>query len=283
MVLQAMPHTIRARFTPHYGSQLECSYRLSTYGISAALFPFEVGTNRVILDYHNQWLHSRLAAEQSNAAGLLQSLAPVSVPRTAPRVADVLFDGGKKISHQGNERFRALVKASIPVYRTGKKKKLVVDALIRDVETVGGRFLRKQNGPDEVWEKLGLQESRIKVTQMFRNLGRQQPTDLPILDGTPITDEPRPDDVVFGSRQRSRGSELLQQIISDRSKEYNGLDRGMKLKVVKAVAERVQGQGGRFLQKLPGSDGLLEVSNADARQRISKYFRNKRRSRKRVK
>ncbi|KAL3933087.1 MAG: hypothetical protein SGBAC_010549 [Bacillariaceae sp.] len=283
LIVQAMSSEFRSRFTLHYGSQQECSYQLSTYGISAAMLPFAVGTNRVILDYHNQWLQSRLAKEQSNH--LCLSLTSNSVLNTEPRVADVLFDGNKKISHQGNERLRAHVKALVPVYtcETSKKKKLVVDGLLSDVEKAGGRFLQKRNGSDDVWEELRVEESRIKVAQMFRNLGRKPTTDIAILNGTLITDEPRSDDVVFGSRQRSRGSELLQQIISDRSKEYDALDRGMKLKVVTAVVQRVQGQGGRFLQETPGSDGWLEVSNVDACTRISKYFRNKRRSRVRVK
>ncbi|KAL3944764.1 MAG: hypothetical protein SGBAC_001183, partial [Bacillariaceae sp.] len=265
---------------------LECSYRLSTYGISAAMLPFAVGTNRVILDYHNQWLQSRFAKEQSIQPFSFRSLAPASHSITEPRAIDVLFDGNKKISHQGNERLRTLVKSLIAVYaceKSKQKKRVVVDGLIGNIENSGGRFLQKRDGPNAVWEELRVEESRTKVTQMFRNLGRHRTANIPNLDGTLITDEPHPDDVVFGSRQRSLGSELLQQILSDRSKEYDTLDRGMKLNVVKAIVERVKGQGGRFLQQLPESDGWLEVSNDDACNRISKYFRNKRRSRARVK
>jgi len=288
MLVKAMSSKFRARFTPHFGSQLECSYRLSTYGISPGMLPFTPGTNQVVLDYHKHWFHSRFAKERRSQPVLVQSLlAPASVPITEPRIPDVLFMGGKKCRNQGNERLRALVKSLIPVYSSGtnEEKRVIVDGLIGNVEREGGRFLEKKSGPYDAWEELGLDKSRIKVMQMFRNLGRQRTTSMLEPDGIPIADEPRPDDVVFGNLQRSRGSELLQQMISDRSKEYDDLDRGMKLKLVESVMERIKGQGGRFLQALPESAGeWMEVPNDDARKRISKYFRNKRRaSRRRVK
>ncbi|CAJ1945261.1 unnamed protein product [Cylindrotheca closterium] len=285
MLVKAMSNQFRVRFTPHFGSHLECSYRLCTYGIATAMLPFTSGTNQVILDYHNNWVLSRLAKQDKSKPALFRSLPPpLRVPITETRDADVLFNSGEKSCNAGNERLRALVKSLIPQYTSGTndKKKVIVDGLIDDViGNEGGRFLKKQNGPSDGWEELRPEQSRAKVTQMFRNLKRQSSTRKSITDGIPISDEPHPDDVVFGNLQRSRGSEFLQQLITDRSKVYDTLDRGMKIKVVEEIARRIKDKGVRFLQAIPESGGWVEVSNDDACKRISKYFRNKRRSIKR--
>lgn len=114
--------------------------------------------------------------------------------------------GGKKCNNEGNESLRSLTKVMLPAYTRGsKEKKAIVDGLIADVAKVEGCFLRKKHdGASDSCEELDTDECRTKIMQMFRNLGRQTTT-LSVQEGIPITDEPRPNDVVFGNLYRSRG------------------------------------------------------------------------------
>mmetsp|Transcript_17683 Transcript_17683/g.43592 ORF Transcript_17683/g.43592 Transcript_17683/m.43592 type:complete len:575 (-) Transcript_17683:176-1900(-) len=282
-VVKAMPVKLRARFRSHYGSHVECRYQLSTYGIAPHLIPIDPMTNALRLEYHLNWYHScLLTASRPNSATSEQSEKKI----IEVKPDDVLFLGGKKSNNAGNLRLRTLIKTLSPVYTsaTNEKKRLIVDGMIGDIHKSGGRFLKDTKGSlPSSWSELSLEDARTRITQAFRNHRRQpNTTQQKEASGTPITDTPGPNDIVFGigKTKKSRGRELLQHLIKEQSEDYDALDRGMKVKVVDAIIGRVQSEGGRFLLPKPGDNngGWLEVSNEAARGRIRKYFRNNRRT-----
>jgi len=131
------------------------------------------------------------------------------------------------------------------------------------------------------WREISFEEARTKIMQSFRNHRQRVERFKPkSQDGYLIDGEPSLEDVVFGRGPRSRGNELLVVLVKDRFEEYEAMDRGLKVHVVDAVMEKIAETGGRFLQTLPEAGGWVEVSHEAARERVSKYFRNLRRSRK---
>ena len=162
-------------------------------------------------------------------------------------------------------------------------KRRIADTLIHKIHGNGGRFLKQSGHSNQDWEEVPLDQVRKKVMQTFRNRRRldnpssRQKTKKCACSGTLIPDKPLPTDVIFGRAQRNPGTELLQRLIRDNSEEYESLDRGVKMRFVETIMFKFTSQGRRFLQQADGMDAWLELSHEDARERISKYFRNYRR------
>jgi len=277
VAMTAVPSKLRVRFRMHLGSHLECLYLLSTYGISARLLPICSSTNKVTLDLHKHWVQSRLAMEAAGNSQKYVDPGPTIISQ--PSINDVLYIGGKKSNNAGNNRLRILVKELAQVYDNGnnEKKRAVVDTMIKEITKTGGRFLKQVKESKVLWEVLSLDDSRSKITQAFRNHRRRPDIGKQRAQASLIQGDPMPDDVIFGKSQRSRGNDLLNHLIRDRAEEYDALDRGLKMKVVDAIVQRIRSEGGRFLQPTPEYGGYLEVPNEMARAKISKYFRNNRR------
>ena len=170
-----------------------------------------------------------------------------------PNPNDVLSLGSKKIENEGNDRLRELVKQSVDAYRYGSydEKRRIVDLIICEIHASGGRFLQQDKGSQR-WKELSVSKARLKVTQRFRNHNRKRESASEHgLRGTLIADAPRPNDVIFGRSQRSKGNELLHHLIKDRSEEYEALNRGMKAAVVDSIIYHIKRDEGRFLQPIP--------------------------------
>ncbi|CAJ1937798.1 unnamed protein product [Cylindrotheca closterium] len=280
VAVKMLPAKRRARLRMHFGSHTECQYLLSTYGIPSQMLPFRPGTYMVNLETHHNWCQSYLLMEKQKSGHVPSPLAVTQI-----NANDVLYVDRKKNNNMGNQRLRALIKEFSSQYDAGSNetKKLMVDALLGEIRKAGGRFLKQQaNCTSErqlVWEELSLEEARAKVTQLFRNNRRRPEASRDrIHGGFIISDFPRPNDVVFGKGARSPGSELLQRLIKNRSHEYDSLDRGMKKDLVDSILHQIKEQGGRFLQPTEVFGEFLAVTDDMARARISKYFRNNRRS-----
>ena len=258
---------------------MECRYQLTTYGISPHLIPLHPMTNTLQLAHHLSWYLTCLL-KTSGRSITLSKLPENTVIEVRP--ADVLYRaGGKTSNNEGNLQLRTLVKTLSLVYNssTNEQKRQLVDGIIREIHKLHGRFLKEVPGAPASWTELSLDDKRTRIGQAFRNQRRQtdgaQGKEAP---GTRISDTPGQNDIVLGSSaQKSRGRELLQRLIKDEAEDYDSLDRGMKVKVIDAIIQRIQSEGGRFLLPAPNNDGWLEVPNEEARGRVRKYFRNNRR------
>lgn len=153
--------------------------------------------------------------------------------------------------------------------------------VIGKVHESGGRFLKQCK---ESWEVVSDEsELRKKVMQTFRNRRRidselKQSASEGIV-GTLIAGDPLPNDVIFGKvTRRNAGTELLlHHLIKESFEDYESLDRGVKMVLVETIMKTItDDQGGRFLQDAD-SGRWMELSHDDAKERISKYFRNYRR------
>ncbi|CAJ1960440.1 unnamed protein product [Cylindrotheca closterium] len=280
LALKALRPTQRAKLKIHYGTHLECQYRLSSYGISRSLLPFDPSTN-VITQKH--LIHLSPTNPISSVLSTTVTVFEPSQPFALGNTDNVLFSRGRTGRNRGNLRLRTLVTESSRRYDSGsnESKRVVVDDIISKIHGTGGRFLKQQSTTKlhtaSSWVQLPVEEVRTKITQMFRNKKRaalRQNAN----DGFSISGDPLPSDVVFGKFHNSRGKDLMQRLIKDRFEEYDSLDRGKKTTVVDAIIEAVKAKGGRFLLVAPSNDGYLEVSTETVRERVAKYFRNQRRT-----
>mmetsp|Transcript_16058 Transcript_16058/g.39331 ORF Transcript_16058/g.39331 Transcript_16058/m.39331 type:complete len:603 (+) Transcript_16058:198-2006(+) len=295
LAIKVMPMKMRARMKLHYGSHTECQYQLSTFGILPGLLPLTPSTSEMNLERHLEWVQSRYSAE-----GLLDS-SPMETESslnsnsssTTPNPNDVLSGGNTRSNNMGNQRLVALVREYSQSYgdaKTDRLKRQVVSEIVDKIHDSGGRFLKQQQVVQQegsnnntvvvVWEEMTPHEVRKKIMQAFRNLRRRlDASKQKVVVGNLIDGQPRPHDVIFG-RVQNPGSELLQRLIKEHSEEYESLDRGMKMRLVETIIQRIQCVGGRFLQPAATEDHngrWREIPNEAARERISKYFRNNRR------
>lgn len=273
----------------HYGSHVECQYRLSTFGILPSLLPFTSSTNDINLERHQQWFNSSLTAEQSGSSPIMEESSRLRGQSQSliatPSSNDVLCTGNKASNNMGNQQLMILVKQYCKIYtdaRTDQLKRQVVAEIVEKIHSFGGRFLKQideesRNG----WEELTEMETKKKIMQSFRNFRRRQEASkkTKLLEGGPelLHCEPMPADVIFGRVQSNPGNDLLQRLIKEHGDEYDALDRGMKMRLVKTIIQAIKDKGGRFLQPATESGSWLELHHEATMEKVSKYFRNNRR------
>ncbi|CAJ1954052.1 unnamed protein product [Cylindrotheca closterium] len=286
VVVKVMQSKLRARLRIHFGSQTECQYQLSTYGIMPQTLPLDANGS-LLLDQHLHWVHCCAMEDKFGRSVSAPEALESSI--ITPHQKDVIFTGGKNKNHEGNKRFYVLVHEHSQEYDSSgndEQKRQIVSTIIDETHRIGGRFLQKQGTQSKVpWKEVPYDDVRRKVMQAFRNRRRQShfsrqkgvgtnPTNNCVL----IQGEPRPNDVIFGRViQRNPGSELLHRLIKDHFEEYEALNRGVKIRLVETVMQIITDQGGRFLQPASEEGRWLEVPKESARERVSKYFRNHRR------
>jgi len=265
LAMKLIPAKLVARNRIHCGSHLECQYRLCSFGISR----LPINEIKKVTPYPD----GDEACRNSSSSLTIE-----------PNANDVLYGNNKTSNNPGNHYLRDLVAESWQVYDSGSNetKRVILDGIVEKIHNSGGRFLRNTSTVQPYWVESPIEEVRTKVARMCRNqkrtLKRASSLQKNVIDGTPITGDPLPYDVIFGKSQNTRGKEFLQHLIKERFDEYDALDRGTKATVVVAVLEAIKGKGGRFLQPAPDSSGFFEVSDEKAKERISKSFRNYRRT-----
>jgi len=162
---------LRAQIRVHYGSHLECHYRLSTYGISTQTLPL-TATYEVNMHRHLNWVESCLRRNKTNFGA-----APAQKTDfcTQPTATDVLYRGGSKSKNAGNGHLRSLVAEWSQIYDYGSNdtKRKVVNEMINEIHRSGGRFLSQVDGQESVWAIVPVDEVRLKITQSFRNRRRK--------------------------------------------------------------------------------------------------------------
>lgn len=269
-VIKIMPAKVRARLRIHYGSHIECQHRLSTFGISLLMLPLDRYSKALIRGNHSLSI-------QIHGSGT----EPTEYSHIQAAKTDVVFTSGRSSTYKGNNLLRNLVVEYSSLYYCGtnEMKRVVVDDIIGKILVTGGRFLKlttdTDHGPRLV--VVPVEELRRKITQMFRNKKRAAIRRNSV-DGSAISNEALPDDVVFGKAPRSPGKDRMLCLIKDRFEEYDALDRGQKRALVDEVIEAINATGGRFLLPVSERGAYLEASKETSRERISKYFRNQRRT-----
>jgi len=171
-IIAAASMKLRTRYRFHYGSQTECFYQLSTYGIPQSFLPVDPVTNKISIQCHLKWVESRFKMQRRDHP--LPSVGPSPIYLIIPTENDVLVMGGSKCTNTGNQRLRVLVNDLSKTYETGSTeiRKDLAACVIHSVYDSGGRFL-KQHGSG-IWEELTKDKARRIVTQTFRNSYRRR-------------------------------------------------------------------------------------------------------------
>eukprot|EP00980_Cylindrotheca_fusiformis_P000973 scaffold265_cov131-Cylindrotheca_fusiformis.AAC.8 len=279
-IMTLLPAKIKTRCRVHFGSHQECLYHLSTFGIPSEIIPIDKTNYTVKIDYHKYWYQERLSRD--TACGQSPVPTPMDVK---PCENDVLYVAGKTCINDGNLRLRLLAKRYVEVYTKVREpdKKAVVQDVIDEIRSLGGRFLSQDGSSNGPWQEMPMELVRLKIAQTFRNLRRTQnaaqaiePSAFRIESGV----HPCPKDVILGKlRYSSKGNELVRQLVSDLAADYDNVSRGNKAKIAKSIVQEVRDGGGRFLI-LQGNEQWEEVSDEVAQAKISRLFRNNRRHRK---
>mmetsp|Transcript_33280 Transcript_33280/g.80478 ORF Transcript_33280/g.80478 Transcript_33280/m.80478 type:complete len:477 (+) Transcript_33280:132-1562(+) len=182
LAIKAMPPKLRARFRSHFGSHVECQYRLSTYGILGENLPLMPDSNKVDMKYHLQWCQARLTKPMRSdelkpkyGPHLAAAKKPLKVIQ--PTANDVLYMGGDRSNNTGNVHLRNLVAEWSETYddsETNEAKRRIVYEVIEEVHRSGGRFLNQEvvDGAS-VWVRVPRDALRLKITQAFRNHRRK--------------------------------------------------------------------------------------------------------------
>eukprot|EP00980_Cylindrotheca_fusiformis_P019637 scaffold6821_cov127-Cylindrotheca_fusiformis.AAC.11 len=92
---------------------------------------------------------------------------------------------------------------------------------------------------------------------------------------------PLPEDVVFGETSKTHpGNVRLQQVVSEHAADYEALEkRNEKMDFALKLVHHMKSTGSRFLIRDPSTAEWVEVTDVQARNRVSKAIRNRRRTR----
>jgi hypothetical protein len=176
---------IRHRMRVHYGSQVECHYKLMTFGIPVEQLPV-THDGELRLTGHNKWLARRqkieaavlqqdalsatfetvLSSPSSKALGGGQGLVFIV---DLPSRYDVLLGRGKPYQeHSGNNILRELIASQFEEYDRAARgaKTAIAERVVVLVKESGGRFLQKNN--DGLWVQASGKLARDKVSHGFR-------------------------------------------------------------------------------------------------------------------
>lgn len=102
-----------------------------------------------------------------------------------PQAADVLCGRGKRaFEHAGNQQLRVKIIENVLDFSrtTDKLKKTgIVKAIIHDVLSTGGRFLKKAKGKTNVWQLATYNEARQRVSHALRDAAANKVKSMPVL------------------------------------------------------------------------------------------------------
>eukprot|EP00980_Cylindrotheca_fusiformis_P018009 scaffold5752_cov120-Cylindrotheca_fusiformis.AAC.4 len=282
--LGVLPAHIRARTKYHLGSDQECQYVLSTYGIPSQTLPLDPRTNEPKLDGFLAWYNRQQWNE-------VQQDEPQSIPASYlhPRPNDVLVIPSLKLSNTGNELLRTLVKRRLGDYDllSNKKKTEISDEIMNEIQRQGGRFLKQEDG---TWKEMDLSEIRRKTKQTFRNIryarsiedmSKSSPISFHgIAEMGDMVDKVNPDDILFGTLayKNHQGNVALRKVVRDLASEYDAATRTGKTRLTEVVLQQRKERGSRFLKRSTVDNDRWEtLPDHVARSKISKLFRNIRR------
>jgi len=270
---------IKAKSKIHFGSHVECQYRLSTYGIPRAVLPLTNMKNDIVLEGHINWYKQCILEERVTNRGRKISFTALD----RPSQYDVLF-AGRKFSGNGNEILRSVAMDHAQTYSGGnlKERRVIVTSMVEVIRNKGGRFL-KLDSDGSSWQEVPMPEVREKITQLFRNFRRprrsqQQKTPLSLSAQSPLleSEDISANDVLFGRQAGNDGNLRLKQLVERTAAKYDAATRGQKKLLVDSLMDEIKSSKGRFLKQVEGGK-WQQVSDEAAVAKISSHFRNYRR------
>ena len=140
------------------GSQKECRFTLSTYGIPSEFLPI-TENGQISTDVHTNMLQKRKKREQTASTNDY-----ISVPGRF----DVIFGRGRgNYRHVGNIHYRHLIQNLADTYEKGSvsEKKRLTESIVRTIKDASGRFLKDS---DAGWVQVPDDVARFKVSHSFR-------------------------------------------------------------------------------------------------------------------
>jgi hypothetical protein len=169
VAIYRLPLKLMPRVRAHYGSSIECQYKLTSFGIPIEALQMSA-TNEPTTDVHFAWYRRRQQLElPSHTAAVIESSTSTTI---VPGAKDVLFGGGGR-TNDGNVMLRKLVISMIDEHKASSKGKKMqtTDIVIQEIKKGGGRFL-KQNYFTKEWEEAPHTEVNRKIAHAFRNIRR---------------------------------------------------------------------------------------------------------------
>lgn len=151
------------RFRAHYGTKLECTHALQSFGIPAKLIPVNSEGTVTSKEFHVSQMEKRRKYER-------QEFETTTV--MLPGSFDILIGKGKPFQdHPGNTELREWIRKHQSSYEVAQKyeKKSLVLQVIGMVKGRGGRFLKDDGG---YWSEVEEDVARAKVGHLFRDKKR---------------------------------------------------------------------------------------------------------------
>ncbi|CAJ1959509.1 unnamed protein product [Cylindrotheca closterium] len=152
------------RFRAHYGTHLDCTTALQSFGIPANLIPINSEGTVTSNEYHVAQMKKRRIQERQE----LRTTRTVMIPCSF----DILVGKGKPFQeHPGNMELREWIRKHQTSYEVAQKyeKKNLVLQVIGMVKGRGGRFLKDVGG---CWSEVEEDVARAKVGHLFRDKKR---------------------------------------------------------------------------------------------------------------
>lgn len=164
VAIYCTPVNLRPKARAHCGSDLECLYKLASFGIPKEALPLSVNF-KIDTQVHMEWYRERQRKEQGRSR-IETDENSVLVP--GPK--DVLF--GRIRNNGGNRGLRGLVRGMLEGYEEASKnqKTEIAEDIVKQISSCGGRFLKQNDASG--WEEASYTEAIRKVAHSFRNFRR---------------------------------------------------------------------------------------------------------------
>ncbi|KAL3926516.1 MAG: hypothetical protein SGBAC_013445 [Bacillariaceae sp.] len=235
--------------------------------------PFKYPSNELDLTWQKYWFQQCQERDQQKLQLLQSEESPKDRNRhikflsrrwraETPADDDVLCVG-RKVNGKGNNRYMSMIVSHADAYNSGspKDRSMVVDSILKEVKKYG-RFLKLDTSKAAGgWIEVPTKEMRAKVAQTYRNLkyrqgGSQAKTRTFVgarctsADGAVqsiaaavIVDQYTPQDVLFGEMRNHIGNQRVKELVQNVAAEYDGANRGEKLRTVQHLLETIKSEG----------------------------------------
>eukprot|EP00526_Cylindrotheca_closterium_P020718 CAMPEP_0113638124 /NCGR_PEP_ID=MMETSP0017_2-20120614/19964_1 /TAXON_ID=2856 /ORGANISM="Cylindrotheca closterium" /LENGTH=206 /DNA_ID=CAMNT_0000549201 /DNA_START=21 /DNA_END=637 /DNA_ORIENTATION=- /assembly_acc=CAM_ASM_000147 len=202
----------------HRGTHMELQYILGAFGIPRRSVQQLFLSQDFVFDHQLSWYHDCI--EKENAPQLFR------INDLAPNENDVLYLG-RKVNGAGNERLLSLATQHADWYLNGnsKERRTLIDLIIDEVRKKNGRFLKPDSTGTSL-EELPVEEIRVKIAQLFRNLKKRlrvssqkvsSSSHSESTETVQLIENVREDDVLFGRMFEHVGNKRLREVVESMS------------------------------------------------------------------
>eukprot|EP00980_Cylindrotheca_fusiformis_P025193 scaffold13259_cov54-Cylindrotheca_fusiformis.AAC.1 len=166
VIIQRLPSSILPKFRVHCGSDMECLYKLGSFGIPRDALPLSADEFQLDCRHHLEWYQQRQQLERNESLAITDEVHQGIVP--GPN--DVLY--GRARNNGGNRALRRMVSSLLDVYNCLPRnfKAKLAEKVVNEIGKSGGRFLKIDSAGE--WEEASHVEAVEKVAKTFRNCRR---------------------------------------------------------------------------------------------------------------